>query len=163
MSCIMKDRFTHSDVLKIFPWLKARTIISWAERELIRPVLDASGRGSSRVYSYVNIMEIGIVSELLHYGIPFLLIQATMRHKGIQAILKNKRWNSIIWIDRELFRENLPMDKTASFSSRYGVVPVEEFVRKGGKLIMRSRDVTSAIVININSLKGFIDVRIRQI
>jgi hypothetical protein len=162
MNIRMNKTFCHADILNIFPWLKARTLISWTERGLIHPLLDAAGRGSSRVYSYTNLIEIGILNELLRYGIPFSLIQVAMRSEALQIVLKADKWESIFWINQELSLADVPMDKAPPFFSLYGIIPVDEFLRNGGKLILKSKEITSAIIINISSLKAFIDGRIKK-
>lgn len=99
--CIMRYTFIHRDVMKVFPWIKARTLISWSERGLIEPVSNAAGRGSSRVYSYANLIEIGIISQFLQHGIPFPNIEAIMKSPPIKKLIKMRDFNVVIWSDRQ--------------------------------------------------------------
>ena len=94
----MHDKFLHRDILNIFPWLKPRTLISWSERGLIKPDFsNAAGRGSSRVYSYGNLIEIGIVSEFLGHGIPFSIIEGIMNGSAVRKMKEEKDFNVVIW------------------------------------------------------------------
>ena len=97
----MDLRFTHKDVLRIFPGIKARTLISWMERRLIVPFTSASGRGSSRIYSYLNLIEIGIVSEFLKHGIPFSVIEEVMTSPAVKKLKEEKDFDVVIFHHRQ--------------------------------------------------------------
>lgn len=174
----MNTTFNHSDILKVFPGIKARTLISWSERGLIRPLQKASGRGSSRVYSYTNLIEIAILNELLQYGIPFAHIMLVMRGKEMRGLLKDEQWDSIFWISRE---ETLGLPRLYPVMS-YGVMPFNEFLDKGGRMIMAPKGMpitdkrsgkviktlpidfcSSAIVINIKTLRQHVDYMINKV
>ena len=93
-----QDReFVHKEVLKIFPWIKPRTLISWSERGLIQPEYkEASGRGTRRRYSYQNLIEIGFISELLDYGIPFNMIRIFIQdQEGLGKELRKKGFDIV--------------------------------------------------------------------
>lgn len=99
----MYEQFVHRDILNIFPWIKARTLISWSERGLVKPDFsNAAGRGSSRVYSYSNLIEIGIVSEFLRHGIPFSIIEEIMNGDAVRRLKEEKDFNVVIWSDRTI-------------------------------------------------------------
>ncbi len=57
--------YRHADILKIFPDLKTRTLISWSEKEFFRPYHNPHGTGTRREYSEVNLVQIGILRALL--------------------------------------------------------------------------------------------------
>jgi hypothetical protein len=59
--------YTHKEVLRIFPNLKTRTLISWSEKGLMSPAIEADGTGSMRRYSFKNLIEIGVIRELIDY------------------------------------------------------------------------------------------------
>jgi DNA-binding transcriptional MerR regulator len=175
----MDNEFTHSNILKIFPNVKARTMISWSERGLIQPLQDAAGRGSARIYSYTNIMEIGIIKELLQHGIPFSHIVIAMRSDKMKNLLKSEMWDTIFWISRG---ETLGLSKRMPVVS-FGVTPIDEFLVTGGKMIMGVGTMTlteestgrvmegpfpvtfksSAVVINVSTLKQYVDYMIRKL
>jgi DNA-binding transcriptional MerR regulator len=81
----MRNRkYTHGDILKMFPWLKPRTLISWSERGLIKADFgEASGRGSSRVFSYSNLIEIVTIADLSKTGLPFSVIKKIIQSKSL--------------------------------------------------------------------------------
>lgn len=68
--------YTHAEVLTVFPGLKGRTLQSWCDKKLIRPKRDTSGSGYYRLYSYENLVQIGIVRNLFMVGLSL----ATIRH-----------------------------------------------------------------------------------
>lgn len=51
--------FKLSEITKIFP-VKRHFVIHLVEKKRIKPKVDAKGRGKSRLYSYRNLIEIGI-------------------------------------------------------------------------------------------------------
>ena len=66
----MEYEFTHGDLRKIFPWIKSRTLIYWVERGLFKPdITEASGRGTTRKYSYKNLIEIAKNKKIIHTSI----------------------------------------------------------------------------------------------
>jgi hypothetical protein len=169
----MPDEFLHKLILKIFPWLKARTLISWSEHGLVKPEFgDASGRGSSRVYSYRNLMQIGIVSEFLRVGVPFAIIREAMHSTEMQAVMTDGRFESVFWFRREMIAADVPMTVEPPWAGEYGVAPFDEFVQKGGALLLDVSskgketfigNTTTAVVINIGSIRRFVDRQIARI
>jgi len=67
-----KSVYQHKDILKVFPDLSARSLVSWTEKGLLVPFHgDAKGRGTVRKYSFDNIVEAGIIRELMSLGLIF--------------------------------------------------------------------------------------------
>jgi len=67
-----KSVYQHKDILKVFPDLSARSLVSWTEKGLLVPFHgDAKGRGTVRKYSFNNIVEAGIIRELMALGLIF--------------------------------------------------------------------------------------------
>jgi DNA-binding transcriptional MerR regulator len=123
----MHEQFLHRDILNIFPWLKPRTLISWSERGLIKPDFsNAAGRGSSRVYSYANLIEIGIVSEFLGHGIPFSIIEGIMNGSAVTKMKEEKDFHVVIWSDRTIHGVTAQLRTTNQFSAQTtsGTVPL---------------------------------------
>jgi DNA-binding transcriptional MerR regulator len=59
----MEHGFTHSEICRKLG-LKERVLINWAEKRLVRPVKDADGYSSRRLYSARNVFEIAIIQAL---------------------------------------------------------------------------------------------------
>jgi hypothetical protein len=177
MVSTMQNTFSHTSILKIFPRVKARSMISWTERGLIEPLQNAIGRGSSRVYSYTNLIEIAIISELLQYRIPFTNILLAMRSDEMENLLKKKLWDTIFWISNGVtLSRHIPLIS-------FGVTPIDKFLDKGGELIMGAKGIaiygesrsivlgktdpitfkSSAIVINVSTLKRYVDSMIKKL
>ena len=171
----MEHTFTHTRILHIFPHVKARSMISWSERGLIKPLRDAVGRGSSRLYSYTNLIEISIISELLRYSLPFSTIKLVMRNEDMKRIFRDGRWNTIFYISNGVTGGESKRTPAVSFES------ANDFLKKGGEMIMGAGKFSleaessgrviertppipfnaSAIVININALKSYVDHMIK--
>jgi DNA-binding transcriptional MerR regulator len=156
----MDNQYLHRDVLKIFPWLKPRTLISWSERGLIKADFgEASGRGSSRVFSYSNLIEIGILSELLQNGIPFAIIKLITESSHMKDIISKRSFDKIILFQRQLVSSNVPMDKAAPWVGSCGSSTVADFLKNGRPLLSNA---TTLIVLNVESIKRFIDSQIKK-
>ena len=99
----MKNEFVHKDLKKIFPWISPRTLIYWVERGLVKPSFaDASGRGSSRRYSYTNLIEIAFIGELLRRGLPFTEIKRILDTEEYKKIIDKEKWDSVYWYSQEI-------------------------------------------------------------
>jgi len=160
----MHQTYTHSDIMKIFPEIKARTLISWSERELLTPLQAASGRGSSRLYSYSNLVEISIINELLQYGIPFAQIRTIMQNEGMSQIIKDQQWEMVYLIVRS--REN-GVDSPISIITY--PVKIENFLETGAMIIAYRKPVdkkdairTSTIAINIFAHEHFVRMKTQE-
>lgn len=80
--------------------ISPRTLQSWTDKGVVRPIREATGGGSKRGYSYLNLIEAGLSKRLIEKGLG---IQAVKR------ILTNIRESNLIarWIDdpKEFFRK----------------------------------------------------------
>lgn len=86
--------FTHKDVMKIYPWIKPRTLMSWVDAGIVTPdYANANGRGSKRLYSLQNLIEIGAIAEMLRLGLPRKHVTKIMKIARIRA---NAKHDSII-------------------------------------------------------------------
>lgn len=171
----MEQKFSHTDILDIFPEVKARTLITWVERGLIKPYQDAVGRGSSRLYLYTNLIEISIISELHRYSIPFSTLKILMSNEKMKRIFKEKAWDTIFWITNGVTGGAANLEPSVRFAR------VDDFLKNGEAMIMGAGNFSatdesrgklkgtiptslnaSAIVINISSLKDYVDSRLRR-
>ena len=163
----MQNTFSHSNILQIFPKIKVRSLISWSERKLIIPIQDAAGRGSSRIYSYSNLIEIGIISELFRYSLSFFHISSVMRDDAMQSLLKNESWDTIFW-----FAHGTPSGVPNIYKEfSCGSAPITEFKKRGGEILVGpiriSNDpfefASSAIIVNVGRIKDYVDHMITKL
>ena len=76
MAIMKESTYHHRDILKIFPDLSPRSLVSWAEKDILIPSIeDARGRGTVRRYSFDNIIQAGIIRELMALGVTFRIIK----------------------------------------------------------------------------------------
>jgi len=182
-------QFVHREVLKIFPWIKSRTLISWSERGLIIPEFEeASGRGTRRRYSYQNLIEIGFVSELLNYGIPFSMISNFIEQgEGLSKELRKTGFDTIFVINAvaaiAIDYEDRSIHPGAEFGpSNYSsaFMSLESFAEIGGMHILRLEQSPhlggvlvaggklrvvqpSSIVINFKAIQQLVDAQIKEL
>jgi hypothetical protein len=68
-SIMNKAEYTLRDVAKLFPNIKPRTIQVWVKRGVIRPSVSSSGQGFPVGFSYLNLIEIGLVWQIIRLGL----------------------------------------------------------------------------------------------
>jgi len=68
-------RYSHNNVLKIFPDIDHGLLKSWATLGLITPDLKSKGIGIFKKYSTNNLIEIGVARELFAYGVKQAVIE----------------------------------------------------------------------------------------
>jgi len=88
----MKDQYTLKDVMEIFPNLNPRTVQVWSKRGVIRPALSSSGQGFPVRFSYLNLIEIGLVWQIVRLGLD--------SHLFFQKMMEYARKYPFRWIDR---------------------------------------------------------------
>ena len=169
----MISEFRHSDLMKIFPSLKPRTIISWSERELLEPdIQDAAGRGSSRCYSYKNLIEIAIIGEFLSYGMPFSFVRKVVRSRQFRQAMNEQRWDTVFCITHVVDSGMKLIESENSIFEHFSIHPVVEFSDKGGRNLLGSLQsgkesasnlTKSAIVVNIHTLDKIVKRRVGQL
>ncbi len=64
-----KPEFTLGDVEKVFPNINRRTIQVWVKRGVIRPAISSSGQGYPVRFSYLNLIEIGLIWQIVRLGL----------------------------------------------------------------------------------------------
>ena len=162
--------------MKIFTWIKSRTLMSWTERGLLTPTFgDAAGPGTSRRYAFQDLIEIAFIDELLSYGMAFSNIKLYTTQEKYKEIIENQNWDMIFWVKREkVANKNLPMDKNASFIETAGLSTCSDFHKNAGELLFNfvriddthsisEPSITSAFAVNFHSLYDFVSKRIEDI
>jgi DNA-binding transcriptional MerR regulator len=145
----MNSVFLHRNLIKIFPYVKPRTIISWTERGLLKPDYeDASGKGSSRRYSYRNLLEIAFISELFSYGLPFSMVKNIVDSTQYKEVISSENQEKVLWVEQTV--GNLSIKSLLN----------SRFKHQGDQLI---QNTGSAIILNINVLSKKIEKKVREL
>ncbi|OPY83926.1 MAG: hypothetical protein A4E71_02824 [Smithella sp. PtaU1.Bin162] len=147
--------FYHQDILRIFPDIRPRTLISWGEKGLIKPLREAENRGGKRIYSYNNLIEIAFVRELFGYELPFKYVQSLMERgkpMTLKEIFKKEKYDTICFISYRMERTvDFATLKAGRFPREVKCFPINNF---------KLEDITkyeSGIIINISALRKFVD------
>jgi len=69
-----KDEFTASDIIRTLG-IPQRRITNWVDKGLVIPVVDSSGAGSRRVYSYLNLLEFALSASLFSMDLSIHLVK----------------------------------------------------------------------------------------
>ena len=146
----MKDTsYQHKDIIKIFPDLSSRSLVSWAEKEILAPDhSDAKGRGTVRKYSFDNVVQAGIIRELMGLGLTFRDIKTFITDHWKKE-MKKFEYDCVLIVQRHMFGVNLRRrpDKTSSafvlkhhFDVR--VFSLDEFEKYGRDVIFGTSTYT---------------------
>ncbi len=108
----MKDStYQHKDIIKIFPDLSPRSLVSWAEKEILIPgVEDARGRGTVRRYSFDNVIQAGIIRELMALGVTFRIIKNFLGEK-LRKRIKKLDYECVLLIQWKIFKADNVADE----------------------------------------------------
>jgi len=155
--------YTHKEVLRVFPKVNGRTLISWSERGLIHPEHgDASGPGTRRQYSFKNLIEIGIIKEMESYSLPFRTIRRVLNIYD-EGVFSHYRNNLVITFGKTV-------DGHKDEGLQIGLHHYSDFenVKDLGKLLLGTHPlfpkagitfplVSSVIVINVAAIWGYVE------
>ena len=76
---MQKERtFKLNEIVKIFG-IHRHFVIHLVEKRTIKPLQDAKGRGKVRIYSYVNVLQIGIFLYLIKFDLSYYKASAILR------------------------------------------------------------------------------------
>lgn len=151
----IKAQFNHRDILAVFPSIKPRTLISWSEKGLIKPLEKPINRGGKRIYSYENLIEIGFIRELLSWGLGFNKISSIVNHKEFKQYFHKYNYKSIFIL--KMYPLASISSKTKKrvgevrWSLKWEVIPISKF------RIHPEAGFTSALSVNLKRLKVYID------
>jgi len=123
--------YAHRDILKIFPDLKARTLISWSEKGLFSPAIDASGTGSRRLYTKKNLVEIGVIRELISYRFSHDIIRPLI--KELNNRVKKNNFDMVIVARRQLV--------SGGYVTGFTTGSRKKFAENGARLIFGEKSI----------------------
>ena len=146
---------THKQVLRIFPWLKGRTLIKWSQERLVQSA--AQGRGSVRRYNFVNLLEIAFVSELFDCGLG--LYDALSIMGEFRKRINRNEFDTVVVIPkhRDL---TLPHGAGRRDWSEPHSLLINDFNQKVFKSKEKKMTV-SVIAVNLRTLKDFVEAQLK--
>jgi hypothetical protein len=78
-------------VLRVFPDLSYRSLQTWVKRGAIVPAVPARRQGAASRFDYLNLIEIGLVIELVKFGYD--------RHPLLARLMKGARSGKTPWLN----------------------------------------------------------------
>jgi hypothetical protein len=85
--------FRSADVLRVFEGdLNQRRLIDFCEKNVVGVLLDAKGTGSRRLFSYSNLVEIGLAATLENMGVMTHQTKASLMIFRQAREIQAKRW-----------------------------------------------------------------------
>jgi DNA-binding transcriptional MerR regulator len=86
-------RFLNNQIAEIVR-VTPRQVISWTEKGLVEPLVEAGGAGTKREYSYYNLLEFGISKHLLRQGVGVQMV------KTLLTLIRD-RGHLRSWVERQ--------------------------------------------------------------
>lgn len=148
------ERYFHKDVIRIFPDLRPRTVISWAEKGLVKPGVEAKGRGDRRVYTYSNLVEIGFIHELVSLGIPSGEIKRTLKQADVKEALQDRAPDQLLVMG---FHHVIARSTVERRIKHIGRERLFVGVWSPDTLSKDVNQLSSAVVVNLSKLRSVID------
>jgi len=168
INVLTMNLYGHHQVIDIFPDLKARTLISWSEKGLFTPEVNASGTGSRRLYSAKNLVEIGVIRELVSYRIPHDFIRSVMERLRKTRLSEKDGFDVVITLSRQLlgggkddigFLLDVRVGKRSNFRKEAGeLVFGERWPSK--QTFQRTPSTASAVVVSLADIWEFVRDRV---
>jgi len=159
--------FQHKDILRIYPDLSARSLVSWSEKSLLTPDHgDATGRGTVRRYSFDNVMQAGVIRELFILGFGFRDIR-TFFTEHWKNEMKRFNYDCVLIMHRQTIRaSNVPGRISPNFSARVfnmgvfkslgasAVLEDSTYPLDNGELVLigDAQLTTSVVVVNVSQI-----------
>lgn len=157
--------FKLTKIVKIFN-VKRHFIINLVETGIIKPLVDAKGRGKSRQYSYNNLLEIGIFIYLNKLDLSYEMARRVLNE--ISDMLKyhpKEKIETIPYISVLGFL-NGKIDITASVELFPDVLSPEHFLSNRIADMLRRKKVTSIadfayyFVLDVRNISSYINSQI---
>lgn len=131
--------FKHGDVIKIFPDLKPRTLISWSEKGLFEPVVLPQGPGSRREYSERNLIEIGIIRVLISYRFPHSIVKPLMQYLRQHELWQSREYDIVIALRRQYVSGSDLSDPSLGYIEDYRIAKRTDFGKVATELVFLER------------------------
>lgn len=155
------DLYTHKHVLEIFPDLKARTLIDWCESGMLIPAQQPDGTGTRRQYSLKNLVEIGVLRELVSYRFSRELARNILGALN-KRLTATQDYDFVIVASRQYnkfgFIEDIRIGSRRGFADEaaeliFNERPVVEMGLKGKS---KSMSVCSAVIVSVADVRDFV-------
>jgi len=104
--------FKLNEIVKIFD-INRHFVINLVERRIIKPLQDAKGRGKVRLYSYINVLQIGIFLYLIKFELSYYkarTILSVVQRMFERGTLEGLFYIAIVGFVKEKFAKIKPMD-----------------------------------------------------
>lgn len=144
--------FRYSDVSRVFPDIPARTLRYWTEAGLLNPEQKADGPGTRRQYSTRNMVEIGLISELVSYGMPHLFITGIMMALSKENLNESDGFDCVIVSNRLRLTANPLGVKMMLSNFDTWIGKMGDFKAKTTELIFNEKEGLSARTHTISSV-----------
>lgn len=165
MHSIMGTRdYTLRDVARIFPNLNPRTVQVWVKKGVIRPAIISSGQGFPVRFSYLNLIEIGLVWQIVRLGLDSHAFFLEVMEYARKYQLTNR------WIDgRYKFECFFVYPELTAFGERLEEKEAQEYVKAPPFLLVSPEELSDLfqegaaggwLVVDIRFIKRMVDAKL---
>lgn len=158
----MEERtFKLNEIVKIFD-VKQHFVINLVQTGIIKPLKNARGRGKSRHYSYVNLIEIGVFIHLNQLNLSYAM--ATRILNSLHDIWEvDPKTISYICVLGFLNGELYPLARTNLFPDKISPEEAVKFLIKSAmeeKKGVNQADFSYYFIIDVKNIVNYINKRI---
>ena len=102
---MLNDTYRHKDIMNVYPDLSGRSLVSWSEKGILNlpPERDAVGRGSVRRYTFDEVIQAGVIRELMGHGLTFRVIKNYF-HQAWRDLIEQLNYNCVFILQRRTIR-----------------------------------------------------------
>lgn len=120
--------YQHKDIIRVFPDLSPRSLVSWSEKGILIPgVEDARGRGTVRRYSFDNVVQAGIIRELMALGVTFRIIKNFLGEESRKEIIE-LNYECVLLIQWKVYKvDNVPDEFKVARHPDVRVISIKDF------------------------------------
>lgn len=151
--------FKLTEIVKIFN-IKRHFVIHLVERDIIKPLLDMKGRGKSRVYSYKNLIEIGIFIYLNKLDLSYEMANRIL--KIVSEYLENYPKYPVPYIKVVgLLDGEIEISSTTESNLHKLLLTHGIFIDRDKKFVRKGKDVVAyCFILNIGGIISYINSKI---
>lgn len=150
-----KPLYVLKDVKKYYPTLNFRSLQIWCKRGVIIPAEPAKKQGIPSKFSYLNLIEIGLIMQLVIFGLD--------RHPLLSQMMREAREKKRKWIDDFGFNCFLVISYSSFLPEDYDRGVYSEIfwsVQPPENMLFGSPGAPGYVLVDIRAIKAMLDEKL---
>ena len=167
MISIMKADYTLKVVPEIFPTINPRTVQVWVSRGVIQPEIQSAGQGFPVRFTFLNLVEIGLVWQLVKLGVDsHEYLRKTMEHRRklrlVNGWIDSRYHYDCLFIVLELSAFAAPLNE-AEYKN-YGEGPLFFLIKREDLNNFFKENATPGwLIVDVFAIKKYVDEKLASL